>query len=131
MSASVAGAPRMLDDAGRTVGQRLREARRLSGYTQQEVANKLGVTRRAVWEWETDKRLPVASLSGLASLYGVPETVLLYDIEPAGQPLEELRAEVSLLHGRLDEVHADLAQLTRLFEEMLGRILTALDNGKP
>lgn len=41
-----------------TFGQKLREARKKAGLTQEELAEKLAVSRQAVTKWENDKGLP-------------------------------------------------------------------------
>ena len=71
---------------------RLREARRAVGLTQQQVAERLGSSRRAVVEWEGGQRRPHVALPKLAELYGVSTSYLLDGAEPASVELRELRA---------------------------------------
>jgi transcriptional regulator with XRE-family HTH domain len=94
-------------DDPETVGQRLRESRRAIGLTQQQVADRLGVSRRAVSEWETDLRKPHVSIPALAALYGVSETFLLYGVEPASVELQQMRAAIDVN----TEITVDLTQL--------------------
>ncbi len=114
------GAP---DDPGPTVGERLREARKATGRTQSEVAAKLGVARRSVYEWERDVRLPSQHLPQLASLYQTTVSQLLYGVEPASEELRRLRDEVArltvLVHGLAAATEASFAELRRLAEERL------------
>lgn len=77
---------------------RLREGRRGVGLSQQEVADRLGVSRRAVSEWETAKRRPHAHLPELAALYSVSVSWLLTGAEEAAVELRELRRTVDDLY---------------------------------
>jgi len=102
-------------DDGSGVAQRLREARRASGLTQQQVADKLNVSRRAVSEWETGIRLPHVALPALAALYGTTSSFLLYGVEPASAELHALRDQVILI---VDEVQT----LSRSVQENQDRL---------
>jgi transcriptional regulator with XRE-family HTH domain len=54
------------------IGQRLRQAREVVGYTQEEVSKKLGITKDELSLFESGKRNPPLSLlRKLAQLYGV------------------------------------------------------------
>lgn len=53
-----------------TLGEKLSEKRRAKGFTQDEIAEKLGVTPQAVSKWENDASCPdISLLPQLASLY--------------------------------------------------------------
>lgn len=55
-----------------TIGQFLSALRRSNGYTQQEVAEKLGVSNKTVSCWERDSSYPdISMIPALAELYGV------------------------------------------------------------
>lgn len=41
-----------------TLGEKIREARRRCGFSQEQLAEKLSVSRSAIAKWETDKGLP-------------------------------------------------------------------------
>lgn len=57
------------------LGERLRQARDLAGFSQGEAAQKLGVTSAALSQYEGGKRrMEVLMLDRIASLYGVPVT---------------------------------------------------------
>jgi Zn-dependent peptidase ImmA (M78 family)/transcriptional regulator with XRE-family HTH domain len=59
-------------------GIRLRQARELAEYSQQEIAEILGVVRETVSYWENDRRVPSAvQLARLAEAYGVTTGSLL------------------------------------------------------
>ena len=55
-----------------TIGQFMSALRRSNGYTQQEVAEKLGVSNKTVSCWERDAYLPdISTIPAIAELYGV------------------------------------------------------------
>ena len=61
-----------------TLGEKLREARKKRGLSQEQLADKLSVSRSAVAKWETDKGLPdVGNLKYLARLLNVSVDYLL------------------------------------------------------
>lgn len=41
-----------------TIGEKIARARRANGWTQEELADRLGVTRQSVSKWESDAALP-------------------------------------------------------------------------
>ena len=56
----------------KTIGKKIKELRRSKGFSQSDVAEKLGVTSQAVSKWETDSSLPeMTMLPDIASLFGV------------------------------------------------------------
>jgi transcriptional regulator with XRE-family HTH domain len=66
-----------------SLGARLRQARELAGYNQQDIAEVLGVVRETVSYWENDRRLPSAvQLARLAEAYGVTTGSLLGSESP-------------------------------------------------
>lgn len=57
---------------GQSMGEFLGILRKASGYTQQEVAEKLNVSNRTLSSWETDRTAPdILLLPAIADLYGV------------------------------------------------------------
>jgi len=55
-----------------TIGNRIAELRKSSGYSQEYVAEKLGISRQAVSKWEMDQSSPdTNNLIALAELFGV------------------------------------------------------------
>lgn len=56
----------------KTIGKKLYELRKQSGYTQDYVAEKLGVSPQAVSKWENDIACPdIMTLPHIAELYGI------------------------------------------------------------
>lgn len=61
-----------------TLGEKIREARKQNGLTQQEMADKLMVSRQAITKWESDKGMPdIENLKVLSSLLGVSVDYLI------------------------------------------------------
>lgn len=97
------------------IAKRLADRRRAAGFTQEELAEKLGVSRQAVSKWECSESSPdTDNLISLARLYDVSLDDLLYtDVErdgvdaAGGQGVgEEGSAEEPDAAGRAD-THAD------------------------
>lgn len=60
-----------------TTGERIKQARRTMGVTQQELADRLGISYVGVSQWETDKRKPKQeTLVRIANALGVPASSL-------------------------------------------------------
>ena len=67
-----------------TLGEKIREARRTCGLSQEQLAEKMSVSRSAIAKWETDKGLPdVGNLKMLARLLSVSVDQLLDEGETA------------------------------------------------
>ena len=67
-----------------TLGEKIREARRKCGFSQEQLAEKMSVSRSAIAKWETDKGLPdVGNLKMLARLLNVSVDQLLDEGQPA------------------------------------------------
>lgn len=67
-----------------TLGEKIKEARRKCGFSQEQLAEKMSVSRSAIAKWETDKGLPdVGNLKVLARLLNVSVDILLDDGEAA------------------------------------------------
>lgn len=63
-----------------TFGEKLKEARKKSGLSQEQLAQKLCLSRQAVTKWESDRGLPdVINLKALSSLLDVSVDYLLDD----------------------------------------------------
>ena len=76
------------------IANRLLALRREHGYSQEELAYKLGVSRQAVSKWERAESSPdTDNLLALARLYGVSLDALLLHT-PAGEAAQAL----SLIH---------------------------------
>lgn len=66
-----------------SLGNSLAQARRKRGLSQEEVADKLGVSRQTISKWETDDTLPdIRQAKRLAALYQLPLDELIdFDLD--------------------------------------------------
>lgn len=82
-----------------TIGKRIKIARKRLGLTQPALGAELGVTKQAVYEWETDQSRPdVSHLMPLAAALQVPIGWLLQGV---GDPPEaNYQARMEALNGQ-------------------------------
>lgn len=81
------------------VSKTLRPLREAAGLTQQDLADRLEVSRVAVWSWEVGKATPrPAKLEQLAAIFGVPVSELLG--EDAAAPAQALPPRARRVAGR-------------------------------
>ena len=65
-----------------TLGEKIKEARKQCGLSQEQLAEKMSVSRSAIAKWETDKGLPdIDNLKALAGFLNVSVDYLLDDGE--------------------------------------------------
>lgn len=63
-----------------TLGEKIKNARKNAGLTQEQMAEKLMVSRQAITKWESDKGIPdVGNLKSIATLLNVSVDYLLDD----------------------------------------------------
>jgi transcriptional regulator with XRE-family HTH domain len=89
------------DAASETEGVaiRIREARRALGLTQDELARRVGVSRSAIAQWETDRTGQVrANLARVAAVLGVSSGYLLTGETEVGPASVETADERALLN---------------------------------
>ena len=68
-----------------TLGEKLQRLRRARGLTQEQLAEKVGVSRQSLSGWENDTSLPdTANVIALADLFGVTTDYLLREGAPGG-----------------------------------------------
>ena len=78
-----------------TFAQKLKDARQQAGYSQEELAGKLSVSRSAVAKWEADKGMPdIENLRAIAKLLNVSIDYLLDEGESLS--MNRLREPVDL-----------------------------------
>lgn len=88
-----------------STGEFLAALRKESGYTQQEVAEKLNISDRTLSSWETGRTEPdLTSLTALAKLYGVTADEILNggkkDAEPINNEQSKIRVrDVGIKNG--------------------------------
>lgn len=80
-----------------SLGNNLYNARKKSGLTQEEVAEKLGVSRQTISKWETDDTLPdIRQSKKLAVLYYLSLDELIdydFDVKEIEQVIEYTNEE--------------------------------------
>lgn len=80
-----------------TLGNSLSAARKKSGMSQEEVAERLGVSRQTISKWETDETLPdIRQSKGLAMLYHMTLDELIeydFDEQQAQQMIDSVSDE--------------------------------------
>ncbi len=78
--------------------QRLQQLRKEKGLSQEELAERLGVSRQAVSKWESGQSVPdVEKIVAVSELFGVTTDWLLKGVEPA----PEKKPEGRRLAGRI------------------------------
>lgn len=81
------------------LGANLSDARRKKGLSQEQVAEKLGVSRQTISKWETDETLPdIKQAKRLSSIYGLTLDELIefdVDIKEIEESIEKLSEEKS------------------------------------
>lgn len=65
------------------LGNNLYQARRKTGYSQEEVAAKIGVSRQTISKWETNETIPdIFQSKKMALMYGIAlDDLIAYDAE--------------------------------------------------
>ncbi|MGN1443646.1 MAG: helix-turn-helix transcriptional regulator, partial [Acutalibacteraceae bacterium] len=62
----------MENETNLTFGEKLKQARKSAGLTQEQLAEKLMVSRQAVTKWESDRGLPdIGNIKRIARLLNV------------------------------------------------------------
>lgn len=70
------------------LNEKIKEYRKIFGLSQEQLAEKLGVSRQAITKWENDGGLPdISNLKPLASLFGVSIDYLLDDEKNVYDPI--------------------------------------------
>ena len=96
-----------------TVGQRIAQKRKELGLSQEGLGDKLGVSRQAIYKWESDASLPeVEKLVALSRIFSVPVGWLLGEEEhPAGQAdgqsAELTEAQIKMVQEIADRAAVD------------------------
>ena len=73
-----------------TIGEKLRAARDSAGLTQEQTAERVGVSRQTISSWENDRSYPdIAGVLTLAKLYGLTLDELLLEDKRMIRHLEE------------------------------------------
>lgn len=112
-----------------TLGKKIREARKQAGLSQEQLAEKMGVSRSAVAKWETDKGLPdVENLKILARLLGVSVDYLLDDGEMLDESIIRETYDISKFGKGIRKTKKDRVMLEKFPD---ARIYTLIGHIKP
>ena len=103
-----------------SLGEKLNTLRRRAGLSQEQLADRLGVTRQSVSKWESGQAAPeLGKLVALSELFGVSVDYLVKDglTEPETRPegLSRLEAKVEAIHRRMDTSRFSYTSRRRLF----------------
>lgn len=113
-----------------TFGDRLAAAREAAGLSQSELAQRLGIRKKTLIQWETDRTEPRANrLQMLAGMLGVSIRWLLtgegegIELDEDGQPLRRdaagVIAEIRELRTALGTISTRLGQLEKRLRETM------------
>ncbi len=96
----------------KTIGKKLYELRKQSGFTQDYVAEKLGVSAQAVSKWENDISCPdIMALPNIATLYGISIDELFKNDDIQSnvkyEKIEKVNENELVLRVYVDTVHGD------------------------
>ena len=96
----------------KTIGKKLYELRKQSGFTQDYVAEKLGVSAQAVSKWENDIACPdIMTLPNIANLYGISIDELFKNEEVKSnvkfEKTEKINENELIFRVYVDTVHGD------------------------
>ena len=85
-----------------TFGEKLKQARKSAGLTQEQLAEKLMVSRQAVTKWESDRGLPdIGNIKQIVRLLDVSIDYLLDDGESLELSVTDEFIESRRLSGRI------------------------------
>lgn len=96
----------------KTIGKKLYELRKQTGFTQDYVAERLGVSAQAVSKWENDIACPdIMTLPNIANLYGITIDELFKNEEVQSNVKYEKTKKTNenelILRVYVDTVHGD------------------------
>lgn len=106
-----------------TLGERIREQRKSAGFSQETLAERMGISRQAVTKWESGQSAPSSdNLFKLAQVLGCPVSALLDNGETGGRsPAEEVYYQL-----KLERIERDLARQKRWLKNFRNAALVLL-----
>lgn len=133
MNADVNEGPGWYDPEATTFGDRMTGAREACGFSQSELAKRLGVKVKTIRAWENDQSEPRANkLQMLAGLLGVS---IMWLLSGAGDGLEgpeeraELPGDLAELLKELRNIKVDQARMSERMGRLEKRLRLALSQG--
>ena len=93
-----------------TLGERIKEQRKSAGFSQEKLAERMGISRQAVTKWESGQSAPSSdNLFKLAEVLGCPVSALLDNGQASGRsPAEEVYYQL-----KLEQIEQTLARQKR------------------
>ncbi|WP_459129638.1 helix-turn-helix domain-containing protein [Guggenheimella bovis] len=84
------------------IGEKLIQLRKTKGMSQEDLAQKIGLSRQAISRWENGSALPDANnLLALSEIYGVSTDYLLNDHFESDEDLPKVKENKKILHSNL------------------------------
>jgi transcriptional regulator with XRE-family HTH domain len=134
----------MLTTTKKKIGQRIRQARIASGFSQEDLGDALGVTRSSVSLWEKGRSFPDESnLTNLAEVLKVPQAYLETGVgkPPVRKELPDsgyrrdmmTRMQRLIATGKFDVligVRAEQQIMSGVYDDAVARRARALKSGK-
>ena len=115
-----------------TMGDRIKQKRKDLNLTQEELAEKMGVSYQAVSKWENNASMPDTAL--LHALAGILDVSLDYLFTGKGGETEEKRVEWGTLTGTITkDIHGDVGKIVGnvqadIFGNVKGDIIGTVNN---
>jgi transcriptional regulator with XRE-family HTH domain len=133
MNAEVEQGPGWYDPEATTFGDRMTGAREACGFSQAELARRLGVKLKTIEAWENDQSEPRANrLQMLAGLLGVS---IMWLLSGAGDGLDgpeerpDLPDDMAALLKELRNIKVDQARMSERMGRLEKRLRLALSQG--
>ena len=108
-----------------SIAERLQELRRKSGYSQEQVAEKLGISRQAISKWESGQGNPeIDNVVKLTEIYNVSADYILLGRENniiVSEPEKKTMSKEARIALAIISVIAATALVTVLFIIALGK----------
>lgn len=102
-----------------SIGSTIKRLRREKDITQEQLAGYLGITSRAISQWECDRTAPdISQLPALCHIFNVSSDVLLgIDIDKTNEAIQDYlnKAKVALYDGKFEENAEILREANRRF----------------
>lgn len=100
-----------------TIGQRILELRKLSGLSQEELGNRVGVQRAAINKYEkgTVTNVPIQTIEKMATIFDVSPSYIVGWDNIGGN---DLAIEVKIIQGVNQFFGKDAVELLEMFTEL-------------
>lgn len=111
-----------------TLSEKIAYCRRRNGLSQEELAEKIGVSRQAVSKWETGEAQPeIGKLRQLSDAFGVSTDWLLSEeepVEPKQAPVQNTASEAERLPGILGKLFRRFGWLAGVYTIVAGTLIS-------